>query len=129
MNEKGMILPSVLVFILAVCIMLIGTASVYRNQLHQIRLTQNYYELRAMMELSKMELEPLFEESSETSSATVIFQNGTVHAQKIELGIIALKGELKNKFSLKEEYDIESGIKKSNLVPSEEKNKDAATNK
>lgn len=99
MNEKGAVLPSVIVFVLLMSIILLGTNRIFENQMNQLRMTKHYYKVESMLVLSKMELESQYELNHEIQNGIVIFSDGTVTIQKKSMNLFTLNGTFKNVFS------------------------------
>lgn len=99
MNEKGAVLPSVMVFVLLISIVLLGTNRIFENQMNQLRMTKHYYEVESMLILSKIELNRQFELNKDIQKGLITFSNGTVTVQKKDVDLFNLNGTLKNVFS------------------------------
>lgn len=106
MNEKGAVLPSVLVFVLLMSIMLLGTNRIFENQMNQLRMTKHYYEVESMLILSKMELKEQYELNKEFKNGRVVFSDGTVSIQKKDENLYILNGTLKTIFSKQLEVQL-----------------------
>ncbi len=106
MNERGAILPSVLVFVLLMMIMLLGTNRIFENQMHQLRMTKHYYKVESMLILSEMELKDQYELNKEFKNGRVIFSDGTVAIQKKDERLFSLNGTLKTIFSKQLEVQL-----------------------
>ena len=98
MNEKGAVLPSVLVFVLLMSIMLLGTNRIFENQMNQLRMTKHYYEVESMLILSKMELKEQYELNKEFKNGRVVFSDGTVSIQKKDENLYILNPISANNF-------------------------------
>lgn len=106
MNEKGAVLPSVMVFVLLMSTMLLGTNRIFENQMNQLRMTKHYYEVESMLILSEMELKSQYELNKEIQNGIVTFSDGTVTIQKKGLGLFTLNGTLKQVFSKQIEVQL-----------------------
>jgi len=106
MNEKGAVLPSVMMFVLLMSIILLGTNKIFENQMNQLRMTKHYYKVESMLILSKMELKNQYELNKEIKNGVVIFSDGTVTFQKKSMDSFTLNGTLKNVFSKQMEVQI-----------------------
>ncbi|AEB29348.1 hypothetical protein CAR_c06540 [Carnobacterium sp. 17-4] len=106
MNEKGAVLPSVMVFLLLMSIMILGTNRVFENQMNQLRMTKHYYEVESMLILSKIELNRQYDVDKEIQKGIVTFPNGTVTIQRKEADVFILNGTLKNVFSKQLEVQL-----------------------
>ena len=106
MNEKGAVLPSVMVFVLLMSIMLLGTNRIFENQMNQLRMTKHYYKVESMLILSKMELKNQYELNKEFKNGLVTFSDGTVTIQKKDENLFILNGTLKNAFSKQLEVQL-----------------------
>ncbi|WP_035053920.1 hypothetical protein [Carnobacterium pleistocenium] len=107
MNEKGAVLPSVMVFVLLLSIVLLGTNRIFENQINQLRMTKHYYKVESMLTLSRMELKRQYELNQEIENGMVIFSDGTVTIQKTSINSFTLNGTLKNVFSKQIEIQLE----------------------
>ena len=99
MNEKGAVLPSVMIFVLLMSVALLGTNQIFKNQMNQLRMTKNYYEVESMLILSKMELNSQLDLNKDFEKGTILFTDGTVTIQKKGGNTFNLEGKLKNIFS------------------------------
>lgn len=99
MNEKGAVLPSVMIFVLLMSVALLGTNQIFKNQMNQLRMTKHYYEVESMLILSKMELNSQLDLNKDLEKGTVLFTDGTVTIQKKGDNTFNLEGKLKNIFS------------------------------
>lgn len=99
MNEKGAVLPSVMIFVLLMSVALLGTNQIFKNQMNQLRMTKHYYEVESMLILSKMELNSQLDLNKNLEKGTVLFTDGTVTIQKKGDNTFNLEGKLKNIFS------------------------------
>ena len=106
MNEKGAVLPSVMMFVLLMSIILLGTNKIFENQMNQLRMTKHYYKVESMLILSKMELKNQYELNKEIKNGIVIFSDGIVTIQKKSMDSFTLNGTLKNVFSKQMEVQI-----------------------
>ena len=106
MNEKGALLPSVMVFLLLMSIMILGTNRVFENQMNQLRMTKHYYEVESMLILAKMELNSQYELDKEIQKGIVTFPNGIVTIQRKEANVFILTGTLKDVFSKQLEVEL-----------------------
>ncbi|WP_407372244.1 hypothetical protein [Carnobacterium sp.] len=106
MNEKGAILPSVMVFLLLMSIMILGTNRVFENQMNQLRMTKHYYEVESMLILSKIELNRQYELDKEIQKGIVTFPNGIVTIQRKEANVFILNGTFKDVFSKQLEVEL-----------------------
>ncbi|UDE95886.1 hypothetical protein LHA31_03720 [Carnobacterium viridans] len=106
MNEKGAVLPSVMVFLLLMSIMILGTNRVFENQMNQLRMTKHYYEVESMLILAKMELNSQYELDKEIQKGIVTFPNGIVTIQRKEANVFILTGTLKDVFSKQLEVEL-----------------------
>lgn len=106
MNEKGAVLPSVMVFVLLMSSMLLGTSRIFENQMNQLRMTKHYYEVESMLVLSKMELKDQYALNQDIQNGTVVFSNGTVAIQKKAKGLFTLNGKHKRGFSKQIEVQL-----------------------
>ncbi|MBT2731293.1 hypothetical protein [Carnobacterium sp. ISL-102] len=121
MNEKGAVLPSVMVFVLLMSIILLGTNKIFENQMNQLRMTKHYYNVESMLILSKMELKNQYELNQELENGIVTFFDGTVTIQKKSMDSFTLKGTLKNVFSKQMEVQLkQQPIENSNDMEAQE---------
>ncbi|WP_373472086.1 hypothetical protein [Carnobacterium alterfunditum] len=121
MNEKGAVLPSVMVFVLLMSIILLGTNKIFENQMNQLRMTKHYYNVESMLILSKMELKNQYELNQEIENGIVTFSDGTVTIQKKSMDSFTLKGTLKDVFSKQMEVQLkQQPIENSNDMEAQE---------
>jgi len=106
MNEKGAVLPSVMVFLLLMSIMTLGTNRVFENQINQLRMTKHYYEVESMLILAKIELNHQYELDKEIQNGIVTFPSGIVAIHRKEANVFILNGTLKDVFSKQLEVEL-----------------------
>ena len=98
MNQKGAILPSVVIFVFLLATVTIGTAQIYKNQMQQMKATENYYEIQTMLELSKAELKEQITIEPDLQEAFFTFTTGTVRVQKVSGTSYLLTGTANKSF-------------------------------
>lgn len=123
MNEKGAVLPSVMVFLLLMSIMILGTNRVFENQMNQLRMTKHYYEVESMLILAKMELSSQCEIDKEIRKGIVTFPNGIVTIQRKEGNVFILNGTLKDVFSKQLEVELTPQTTEEQKVKEEKESK------
>lgn len=123
MNEKGAVLPSVMVFLLLMSIMILGTNRVFENQMNQLRMTKHYYEVESMLILAKMELSSQYEIDKEIRKGIVTFPNGIVTIQRKEANVFILNGTLKDVFSKQLEVELTPQTTEEQKVKEEKESK------
>ena len=123
MNEKGAVLPSVMVFLLLMSIMILGTNRVFENQMNQLRMTKHYYEVESMLILAKMELNSQYELDKEIQKGIVTFPNGIVTIQRKEGNVFILNGTLKDVFSKQLEVELTPQTTEEQKVKEEKESK------
>ncbi|MEG0268334.1 MAG: hypothetical protein RR649_06170 [Carnobacterium sp.] len=82
MNQKGAILPSVVIFVFLITTVMIGTTRIYKNQMQQMMMTENYYIIQTMLALSKAEVQRQLIESEDFKNAVFVFEDGKVEVTK-----------------------------------------------
>lgn len=82
MNQKGAILPSVVIFVFLITTVMIGTTRIYKNQMQQMMMTENYYLIQTMLALSKAEVQRQLIESEDFKNAVFVFEDGKVKVTK-----------------------------------------------
>lgn len=82
MNQKGAILPSVVIFVFLITTVMIGTTRIYKNQMQQMMMTENYYIIQTMLALSKAEVQRQLIESEDFKNAVFVFEDGKVKVTK-----------------------------------------------
>ena len=96
MDQKGTILPSVVIFVFLIATVMMGTARIYKNQMQQMMITEDYYLVQTMIELSKAEVQRELVESSFFQEAVFIFEDGKVEVKKITVDSYLFIGQTKN---------------------------------
>lgn len=56
MNERGAILPSIMVFVFLLVVVLLGSVQIYRNQMYQLLATTEMYEAKSMLSFTEREI-------------------------------------------------------------------------
>ena len=97
MNQKGAILPSVVIFVFLITTVMIGTTRIYKNQMQQLMMTANYYLIQTMLVLSKTEVQRQLVESGYFKDTVFIFEEGEVEVQKAANNTYTFIGETKNR--------------------------------
>ncbi len=97
MNQKGAILPSVVIFVFLITTVMIGTTRIYKNQMQQLMMTENYYLIQTMLVLSKTEVQRQLVESGYFKDTVFIFEEGEVEVQKAANNTYTFIGETKNR--------------------------------
>lgn len=124
MNDKGSVLPTVLVLMLVLAGLLTGTTFILRNQVQQLTLTQNSYRVRTMVEVA----ETIFLETrkEETASMTVAFNEGVVVIEQKEQAVYTLKGQLENGYSYEKKLNLptDTSQEESTASPSDQSGTD-----
>ena len=82
MNQKGAILPSVVIFVFLIATLMTGTARIYKNQMQQMMITENYYLIQAMIALSKAEVQTKLAISEDFENSEFYFEDGKVEVIK-----------------------------------------------
>lgn len=82
MNQKGAILPSVVIFVFLITTVMIGTTRIYKNQMQQMMMTENYYLIQTMLALSKAEVQRQLIESEDFKNSIFVFEDGKVEVTK-----------------------------------------------
>ena len=82
MNQKGAILPSVVIFVFLVTTLMTGTARIYKNQMQQMMITENYYLIHTMIALSKAEVQTKLAASEDFKNSEFSFEDGKVEVIK-----------------------------------------------
>lgn len=115
MNEKGAILPSIIVFVFLLLILLSGSAKIYQDQVHQLIVTKESYKARTMLELTEQEIITRIETKKSFNGGTAVFDVGTVTIKKISENRYQLKAITDNRFSTQTEvvYTIPGNGKES----------------
>lgn len=106
MNEKGAILPSIIVFIFLLVVILLGSTTVYHNQMHQLFATKESYNAKAMLLLTEAELTSRLDNSEVIETGTATFQHGEVQIKKAASNQYELTAVTNNHFSLKKKVEL-----------------------
>ncbi|WP_051912513.1 hypothetical protein [Carnobacterium funditum] len=96
MNQKGAILPSVVIFVFLITTVMGGTAHIYKNQMQQMMITENYYLIQTMISLSKAEVQRQLIESPNFKGAIFMFEDGKVEVSKTVTDSFTFIGSTKN---------------------------------
>lgn len=103
MNEKGAVLPSVIVFVFLLVVILLGSINVYHNQMHQLFATKESYNAKAMLIMTEHELTSRLDNSEVIETGTATFKNGEVQIKQTLSHQYQLTAVTKNHFSLKKQ--------------------------
>lgn len=131
-NEKGGVLISALFAFFFITAMVIGIASITRNQIYQLRLTQDVYEAKAMMALSEKYI-PIDEENFQT---TLAYDTGVIHIEQEDSGNYKMTGRFDNNLTLtkdiylpvEESEDMDKDIKNENEKKKDFENQEIENN-
>jgi hypothetical protein len=113
MNQRGAILPSVVIFVFLLATVMIGTSRIYKNQMQQMMLTENYYLIHTMIALSKVDFQRQLVESPTLEKAVFNFEDGKVEVDREKENVYVFIGKTKN--------DLSNSIKVSVSFPNKEK--------
>ena len=122
MNEKGAILPSIIVFVFLLVVILLGSVNIYRNQMHQLFATKESYNAKSMLLLTENELMSRLDNSEMIETGTATFQNGEVQIKKTAAHHYQLTAVTHNHFSLKKQIEhsiLESSEESEESISSE----------
>lgn len=97
MNQKGAILPSVVIFVFLIATLMTGTARIYKNQMQQMMITENYYLIQAMIALSKAEVQTKLAISEDFKNSEFYFEDGKVEVIKKSKDTYLFIGATNNK--------------------------------
>ncbi|ALV22938.1 MAG: hypothetical protein RR548_03245 [Carnobacterium sp.] len=101
MNQKGAILPSVIVFVFLLSAVSMGTTQIYKRQMQQLKATEDYYIVQSMIELSKAELQYQLKSTPDIQELFLTYAAGTVRVQKTATKTYQFTG-ISNKAFLKQ---------------------------
>lgn len=104
MNEKGAVLPSVIVFVFLLLIILLGSATIYRDQVHQLAITKESYKAKTMLQLTEKELMVRLENKETIATGTVVFDVGEVAIKKINPERYQIKATTDRQFKLQRDF-------------------------
>lgn len=113
MNQRGAILPSVIIFVFLLATVMIGTSRIYKNQMQQMMLTENYYLIHTMIALSKVDFQRQLVKSPTLEKAVFNFEDGKVEVDREKENVYVFIGETKS--------DLSNPIKVSVSFPNKEK--------
>ncbi len=120
-NEKGGVLISALFAFFFITAVVMGIASITRNQIYQLRLTQDVYEAKAVMVLSEKHF-PIDEENLNT---TLTYDTGVVHIEQENSENYTMTGHFDNNLTLtKDLYFPDEGSEDTDQDSGNEKKKD-----
>ena len=57
MNQKGAILPTVIMFVALLLLLALGTITIYQGQMRQLMILNQHYEAKSLMLIAKKQLE------------------------------------------------------------------------
>lgn len=120
MNEKGAILPSIIVFVFLLVVILLSSVKIYHDQVHQLTATKESYKARTMLELAEQEMSTRVGAEELVETGTADFDVGKVYVKKLSLNRYQLRAVTNTQFSIQKEvtYTIpESEVEESS--PSE----------
>lgn len=121
MNEKGAVLPSIIVFVFLLVVVLLGSVQIYRNQMYQLLVTTEAYEAKSMLSFVERELLDSSTDTKRMQTGTVTFNHGEVYIEKIDTTHYRLKVVTDNQFSLTKQIAVP--IVKNETVGEEQKGK------
>lgn len=105
MNEKGAVLPSVMVFVFLLVIILLGSVKIYHDQIHQLTGTREAYKAETMLQLTEQELMARLENDETIYSGTAKFDAGRVTIQKNTAKHYQIKATTNTGFTLQKEVE------------------------
>lgn len=105
MNEKGAVLPSVMVFVFLLVIILLGSVKIYQDQIHQLTGTREAYKAKTMLQLTEQELMARLENDEAIHSGEAKFDVGRVAIQKKSAEYYQIKVTTNTGFTLQKEVE------------------------
>lgn len=108
MNERGAILPSIMVFVFLLVVVLLGSVQIYRNQMYQLLATTEMYEAKSMLSFTEREILDRSMDSKKLQTGTITFNNGKVHITKTDSMHYQLEAVTTNQFSLVKQIAVSS---------------------
>lgn len=103
MNEKGAVLPSVIVFTFLLIIILLSSVKIYHDQVHQLSATKESYKARTMLELTEQEVLLRVDAKKIIETGTVVFDVGKVSVKKLSTNLYVLQAVTDTQFSIQKE--------------------------
>lgn len=100
MNEKGAILPSIIVFVFLLVVILLGSVSIYHDQMHQLFATKESYNAKGMLLLTEEELRMKLNNSELIETGKATFKNGEVTVKKMSTNLYQLTAVTNKQFSM-----------------------------
>ncbi|MGX7417443.1 hypothetical protein ACWOFR_01435 [Carnobacterium gallinarum] len=80
MNQKGAVLPSVILFLALTLVLVRGTTSIYQGQMRQFIVLNNYYQAKTLAIVATTELErKLKRQKQPPKKVTIVYNVGEVH--------------------------------------------------
>ena len=108
MNERGAILPSIMVFVFLLVVVLLGSVRIYRNQMYQLLATTEMYEAKSMLSFTEREILDRSMDSKKLQTGTITFNNGKVYITKTDSMHYQLEAVTTNQFSLVKQIAVSS---------------------
>lgn len=103
MNERGAILPSIIVFVFLLLVLLSGSAKIYQDQVHQLVVTKESYKARTMLALTEQEILTHIEGDRSVDTGAAVFDVGTVTIKKLSENRYQLIAVTDSQFSIQKE--------------------------
>lgn len=107
MNQKGAILPTVLMFVALLLLLTLGTITIYQGQMRQLVVLNNHYEAKELILLAKIQLEiKTIEKNRQIKTMKLEFDNGYVEVKLKELWEYQFVATLKNHYISEDTFSL-----------------------
>lgn len=107
MNQKGAILPTVIMFVALLLLLALGTITIYQGQMRQLMILNQHYEAKSLMHTAKKQLEiKIGATKREIKAMKLEFSTGYVTIKQEQVGKFQFVVKLKNNYALEEVFSL-----------------------
>lgn len=107
MNQKGAILPTVIMFVALLLLLALGTITIYQGQMRQLMILNQHYEAKSLMLIAKKQLE--IERGAikrEVKAMKLEYSTGDVTIKQGQVGEFQFFVKLQNDYILEDVFTL-----------------------
>ncbi|TFJ73880.1 hypothetical protein [Carnobacterium maltaromaticum] len=107
MNQKGAILPTVIMFVALLLLLALGTITIYQGQMRQLMILNQHYEAKSLMLIAKKQLETKRGAvKREVKAMKLEYSTGDVTIKQGQVGEFQFFVKLQNDYILEDVFTL-----------------------
>lgn len=107
MNQKGAILPTVIMFVALLLLLALGTITIYQGQMRQLMILNQHYEAKSLMLIAKKQLEiKRGAVKREVKAMKLEYSTGDVTIKQGQVGEFQFFVKLQNDYILEDVFTL-----------------------